>query len=147
MNTTSDDIAQKVFDLLTQAPDKPAGMDRDHAILDHPELPMDTIDLPVVGTYLTDGESPVEETTNLITRRTCEVVVEVRASVKHPIQGTRAFREWIIRTLTKDPRMGGLAVKIEYLGFKPYGGVLNKWIAGALLTFRITYLWNTQTGA
>lgn len=147
MNTTSDAIVQKCFDLLNENAHKPADLIGADRILDHPELPMDENELPALGVYLSEGETPVLETTGKITRRTCEVVIEIRAMVKHPIQGTRAYREWIIRTLTADPTLGGLAHKVEYHGFKPYGGVMQKWLAGALLTFQITYLWSNQQGA
>lgn len=142
MSTSSDALTRMVFDLLNEADDKPEGLSGPDKILDHPELPMDPSELPVAAVYLSEGEMLADGDTDLVTRRTCEITVEVRAMVKHPVVGTLPFRRWVQRKVLGDQALGRCAVLVEYLGFKPYGGVLDKWLAGALMTFRLTYFWN-----
>jgi hypothetical protein len=143
MITTADLISQRLYDILLAAPGRPADL-LDAQILDHPDLPVNPSELPVVAVYLVEGDTPSGHQSALSTQRACTVAIEIKVLAEHPLRGTQPFRAWVLAAIEDDETLGGLVDETIYQGFKPFGSVKDGWLAGAILTLEPHYLWRSS---
>jgi hypothetical protein len=139
MFTTSDDLHAEAINLLASDSTKPVGL---NGPLDHPDLPVNPSNWPVVAVYIVEGDKLKEDGgEHAADTRETKLRVDLRLESAQIIAGTLALRTWVIRTLLRDPTLGGRATEGRLDGWEPYGDALDSKLAGAVLDFTFTHFW------
>lgn len=135
---TSDTIHAAALQLLETDPDKPVGL---YGPLDHPELPVNPNRWPALAVYVLEGDKLKEDGGMAADTRETKLRVDLRLNSEQIIPGTLPLRTWVLRTLLRDPTLGGLATEGRFEGYEPYGDALDEKLAGAVLDFTFIHFW------